>query len=77
MSKMKNFMMDMEELVDVAVIEGASTFKEVANFVLDNYKPMSHVDLEYCKEYYKELNGVFALTAEEWTAPLTIRKVNF
>ena len=77
MSKMKNFMMDMEELVDVAVIEGASTFKEVANFVLDNYKPMSHVDLEYCKEYYKELNGVFALTAEEWTAALTIRKVNF
>jgi len=77
MSKMKNFMMDMEELVDVAVIEGASDFKEVANFVLDNYKPMSHVDIEYCKEYYKELNGVFALTAEEWTAPLTIRKVNF
>jgi len=76
MSKIKNFMMDMEELVDVAVIEGASDFKEVANFVLDNYKPMSHVDIEYCKEYYKELNGVFALTAEEWTAPLTIRKVN-
>ena len=63
MSKIKNFMMDMEELVDVAVIEGASDFKEVANFVLDNYKPMSHVDIEYCKEYYKELNGVFALTA--------------
>jgi hypothetical protein len=77
MSNMKNFMMDMEELVDVAVIEGASDFKEVANFVLDNYKPMSHVDIEYCKEYYIELNGVFALTAEEWTAPLTIRKVNF
>jgi len=77
MSKIKNFMMDMEELVDVAVIEGASDFKEVANFVLDNYKPMSHVDIEYCKEYYKELNGVLALTAEEWTAPLTIRKVNF
>ena len=54
MSKMKNFMMDMEELVDVAVIEGASDFKEVANFVLDNYKPMSHVDIEYCKEYYIE-----------------------
>ena len=77
MSKMKNFMMDMEELVDCAVMEGASDFKEVANFVLDNYKPMSFVDIEYCKEYYKELNGVFALTAEEWTAPLTIRKVNF
>ena len=77
MSKLKNFMIEMEELVDVAVIEGASDFKEVANFVLDNYKPMSHVDIEYCKEYYKELNGVFALTAEEWTAPLTIRKVNF
>ena len=45
MSKMKNFMMDMEELVDCAVIEGASDFKEVANFVLDNYKPMSFVDI--------------------------------
>ena len=57
MSKMKNFMMDMEELVDVAVIEGASNFKEVANFVLDNYKPMSFVDVEYCKEYYKKTLG--------------------
>tara|TARA_R110001592_G_scaffold103042_1_gene290353 strand:+ start:313 stop:495 length:183 start_codon:yes stop_codon:yes gene_type:complete len=57
MSKMKNFMMDMEELVDCAVIEGASDFKEVANFVLDNYKPMSFVDIEYCKEYYKKTLG--------------------
>jgi len=57
MSKMKNFMMDMEELVDCAVIEGASDFKEVANFVLDNYKPMSFVDVEYCKEYYKKTLG--------------------
>ena len=77
MSKIKNFMMDMEELVDCAMIEGATTFKEVANFALDNYTPMSFVDLEYCKKYYKELNGVFALSPEEWTAALTIRKVNF
>ena len=57
MSKMKNFMMDMEELVDCAVMEGASDFKEVANFVLDNYKPMSFVDIEYCKDYYKRMEG--------------------
>jgi|TARA_R110000772_G_scaffold79593_1_gene170136 hypothetical protein len=57
MSKMKNFMMDMEELVDCAVIEGAENFKEVANFALDNYKPMSFVDVEYCKEYYKRKEG--------------------
>jgi len=57
MSKMKNFMMEMEELVDDAVIEGASDFKEVANYVLDNYKPMSHVDIEFCKEYFKSIEG--------------------
>ena len=57
MSKIKNFMMDMEELVDCAVIEGASDFKEVANFVLDNYKPMSFVDIEFCKDYYKRMEG--------------------
>ena len=49
--------MDMEELVDCAVIEGASDFKEVANFVLDNYKPMSFVDIEFCKDYYKRMEG--------------------
>ena len=50
-------MMEMEELVDDAVIEGASDFKEVANFVLDNYKPMSFVDIEFCKDYYKRVEG--------------------
>lgn len=57
MSKMKNFMMEMEELVDDAVLEGASEFKEVANYVLDNYKPMSHVDIEFCKTYFKSIEG--------------------
>ena len=60
MSKMKNFMMEMEELVDDAVIEGASDFKEVANYVLDNYKPMSHVDIEFCKTYFKSIEGEVA-----------------
>ena len=50
-------MMEMEELVDDAVLEGASDFKEVAEFVLDNYKPMSHVDIELCKEYFKSIEG--------------------
>ena len=54
MSKVKNFMMDMEELVDCALIEGSETFKEVGNYVMANYKPMSFVDLEYCKEYYNK-----------------------
>ena len=49
MSKMKNFMMEMEELVDDAVLAGSEDFKEVANFVLDNYKPMSFVDIEFIK----------------------------
>ena len=57
MSKMKNFMMEMEELVDDAVLAGSEDFKEVANFVLDNYKPMSFVDIEYCKDYYKRMEG--------------------
>ena len=60
MSKMKNFMMEMEELVDDAVLEGASDFKEVAEFVLDNYKPMSHVDIEFCKTYFKSIEGEVA-----------------
>jgi len=60
MSKIKNFMMNMEELVDDAVIEGASDFKEVANYVLDNYKPMSHVDIEFCKTYFKSIEGEVA-----------------
>ena len=60
MSKMKNFMMEMEELVDDAVLEGASDFKEVAEFVLDNYKPMSHVDIEFCKTYFESIEGEVA-----------------
>jgi hypothetical protein len=54
---MKNFMMDMEELVDCAVIEGAETFKEVANYAMENYKPMSFIDIEYCKTYYTTQMG--------------------
>jgi len=57
MSKMKNFMMEMEELVDDAVLAGSEDFKEVANFVLDNYKPMSFVDIEFCKTYYNRTMG--------------------
>jgi hypothetical protein len=57
---MKNFMMEMEELVDWAVCEGASDFKEVATFVLDNYKPMSFVDIEFCKTYYNSIEGEVA-----------------
>jgi|TARA_B110000211_G_C13792388_1_gene426797 hypothetical protein len=57
MSKMKNFMMSMEELVDCAVIEGADNFKEVAVFVLYNCGSMGPVDVEYCKEYYTKTNG--------------------
>ena len=57
MSKMKNYMMNMEELVDCAVCEGAENFTEVANFALNNYKPMSLVDMEYCKTYYTTQMG--------------------
>jgi hypothetical protein len=54
MSKMKNFMMSMEELVDCAVIEGADNFKEIAVYVLYNCGSMGPVDIEYCKEYYNK-----------------------
>ena len=50
-------MMEMEELVDDAVLAGSEDFKEVANFVLDNYKPMSFVDIEFCKTYYNITMG--------------------
>ena len=50
-------MMEMEELVDDAVLAGSEDFKEVANFVLDNYKPMSFVDIEFCKTYYNRTKG--------------------
>ena len=51
-------MMEMEELVDDAVIlKVHQDFKEVANYVLDNYKPMSHVDIEFCKTYYNRTMG--------------------
>lgn len=49
--------MDMEELVDCAVCEGAEDFKEVINYAMDNYKPMSHIDVEYCKTYYTTTMG--------------------
>ena len=50
-------MMEMEELVDCAVVEGAETFKEVGMFAIKNYSPMSHIDLTYCEEYYKKTLG--------------------
>jgi len=75
MSKMKNFMMDMEELVDCAVIEGADNFKEVANFVLDNYKPMSFVDIEFCKTYYNRTIG--EVTAQKESYGEQYETVNF
>ena len=53
-------MMEMEELVDDAVLAGSEDFKEVANFVLDNYKPMSFVDIEYCKTYFESIEGEVA-----------------
>ena len=53
-------MMEMEELVDDAVLAGSEDFKEVANFVLDNYKPMSFVDIEFCKTYFESIEGEVA-----------------
>ena len=66
MSKMKNFMMEMEELVDDAVLAGSEDFKEVANFVLDNYKPMSFVDIEFCKTYYNRTIGEVTAQKESY-----------
>ena len=75
MSKMKNFMMEMEELVDDAVLAGSEDFKEVANFVLDNYKPMSFVDIEFCKTYYNRTMG--EVTAQKESYGEQYETVNF
>tara|TARA_B100001250_G_scaffold413136_1_gene446288 strand:- start:3510 stop:3737 length:228 start_codon:yes stop_codon:yes gene_type:complete len=75
MGKVKNYMMDMEELVDCAVCEGADDFKEVANFVLNNYKPMSFVDIEYCKTYYNRTMG--EVTAQKESYGEQYETVNF
>ena len=58
MSKMKTWLMEMEELVDEAVNAGRETWREVALYVCNevNY-PCSRIDLEYCKtiEFYPSL----------------------
>ena len=59
-------MMEMEELVDDAVLAGSEDFKEVANFVLDNYKPMSFVDIEFCKTYYNRTIGEVTAQKESY-----------
>ena len=59
-------MMEMEELVDDAVLAGSEDFKEVANFVLDNYKPMSFVDIEFCKTYYNRTMGEVTAQKESY-----------
>jgi len=60
MAKVKNWMMDMEELVDAAVYDGnAKNFEEVAAYAKENSVevvsiPISLIDLDYCKDYYEK-----------------------
>ena len=63
MSKVKNWMMDMEDLVDAAVFDGnAKTWEEVASYAKENSMevvstPVSLVDLDHCKRYYEQTLG--------------------
>ena len=49
--------MEMDALVDYAVLAGSEYFKEVAHFVFAHYQPMSFVDIEFCKTYYNRTMG--------------------
>ena len=63
MGAVKNWMMDMEELVDAAVYDGnAKNWGEVSAYAKENSMevvstPVSLVDLDHCKRYYEQTLG--------------------
>ena len=56
MSKMKNWMMDMEELVEMSILGGAVNETDVLLYVKTN---MSIVDEKFVKEYTTKIIGEF------------------
>ena len=56
MSKIKNWMMDMEELVEMSIIGGAVNETDVLSYVKTN---MSIVDEKFVKEYTTKIIGEF------------------
>ena len=54
MSKMKNWMMDMEEAVDAAIHANCCNIEEVITYCNEN---LTYVDEDYVKEYFESTNG--------------------
>ena len=54
MSKMKNWMMDMEEAVDAAVVSDCYNIEDVITYCNEN---LTYVDEDYVKEYFEITNG--------------------
>ena len=54
MSKVKNWMMDMEETVDDAVAFGCYNIEDVITYCNEN---LTYVDEDYVKEYFESTNG--------------------
>jgi len=54
MSKMKNWMMDMEETVDAAVASDCYNIEDVITYCNEN---LTYVDEDYVKEYFESTNG--------------------
>ena len=54
MSKMKNYMMDIEETVDDAVAFGCYNIEDVITYCNEN---LTYVDEDYVKEYFEITNG--------------------
>ncbi len=52
MSKIKSWIMDMEDTVDVAVESGCSCIEDVITYCERHY--LSHYDKTYVKKYYKD-----------------------
>jgi len=54
MSKMKNWMMDMEETVDAAVASDCYNMEAVITYCDEN---LTYVDEDYVKEYFESTYG--------------------
>ena len=54
MSKMKNWMMDIEETVDAAVASDCYNIEDVITYCNEN---LTYVDEDYVKEYFESTNG--------------------
>ena len=66
MSRMKNWMMEMEETVDDAVISDCSCVEDVVQYCNEN---LTYVDEDYVREYYEREGCLFA---QSWAEKASI-----